>query len=156
MATYYKQRMIEGIVVIVLGLALIVFTPMAVAQSHAMLSQQLSPRTIPTVVGIGLVLTGAALFILSFFGRVKEEPARFSKEGSIRVTVAFLLLVAYGYLFNIVGFVVTSSVFLALFAYVFGARSIPKVVAIAVLCPIAIWIVFESVFNVPLPHGVLF
>jgi putative tricarboxylic transport membrane protein len=156
MATYYKQRLIEGTIIVGIGVTLIVLTPLAVAEAHAMLRQQLSPRFIPTLVGIGLVLTGAALFVLAFFGRVKEQPAQFSREGTIRVVSAFLLLVAYGYLFTIVGFVVTSAVFLALFAYLFGARSIPKVAAITVVCPIAVWLVFERVFNVPLPGGFLF
>jgi len=156
MATYYKQRLIEGIVIAALGVALIVITPLGVAQAHAMLQQQLSPRFIPTAVGIGLVLAGAALFALSFFGRIKEDPAQFSREGTVRVLSAFLLLVAYGYLFNIVGFVVTSAVFVATFAHLFGARSVPKVVTIAVLCPLVVWLVFERAFNVPLPDGFLF
>lgn len=156
MARYYKQRLVEGIVIVAIGVGLLVLTPLGVAEAHAMLRQQLSPRFIPTLVGIGLVLTGAALVVLGFYGRVKEKPAEFSREGTIRVLSAFLLLLAYGYLFNIVGFVVTSAVFLALFAYLFGARSIPKVAAITVLCPIAVWLVFERVFNVPLPGGFLF
>ena len=156
MARYYKQRLVEGIVIVAIGVGLLVLTPLGVAEAHAMLRQQLSPRFIPTLVGIGLVLTGAALVVLGFYGRVKEKPAEFSREGTIRVLSAFLLLLAYGYLFNIVGFVVTSAVFLALFAYLFGARSLPKVAAITVLCPIAVWLVFERVFNVPLPGGFLF
>lgn len=155
MATFYKQRLVEGIVVVALGVGIIVLTPHHVEEAHAML-QQLSPRFVPTVVGIGLVICGAALFVLSFLGKVKEQPAQFTREGTVKVLIAFLLLVVYGYLFNIIGFVVTSAIFLAIYAYLFGARSIPKIAAIVVLCPLVVWQVFESVFNVPLPHGVIF
>jgi len=115
-----------------------------------------SPALIPLAVAIALVATGVAMVAVAVFARTREAPAAVTREGSIRAAGAILLLFAYSFLFSVLGFVFTSAVFFAIFAFVFGARSVVKIGLGAIGLPLTVWLLFEHAFRVPLPHGLLF
>ena len=150
-----RQRLVEGIIFILIGTAVLLLLPVQVAVAPTV-QTRVSPAFLPRVVAIGLIVCGVAMFGLSFLGRTREKAVAFGRVETIRVSAAVLLLVSYAVLFNRVGFVVTSAVFLATFSYVFGARSVLKIGTAAVSVPVAVWLVFEYVLHVPLPHGLLF
>jgi hypothetical protein len=73
-----------------------------------------------------------------------------------RVGLSVILMIVYTVLFPRLGFVVTSGLFVGFYAYLFGSRSILKIAISIIAVPLVIWLFFEVLFRIPLPHGVLF
>lgn len=149
------QRLAEAVVFILIGVAILLLIPSQVAATPSVRTRT-SPAFIPRVVAVLLIAAGVAMLVVAFAGREKQKQATFERQGTMRVVAAMLLLLAYSMLFATVGFVVTSALFLAVFSVMFGARSVFKIAAAAVCVPIVVWLLFEYVFRVPLPHGLLF
>lgn len=138
-----------------IGVAVLLLAPGQISITPTVQTRT-TPALIPNAVAVACIITGLAMVGVAFFGLKTEKPARFEREGTIRVAGSMLLLLAYTHLFSVLGFVVTSAVFLALFSYIFGARSVAKVGLAAAGIPVAVWLLFEHLFRVPLPHGLLF
>lgn len=153
--TPYRQRFGEGIVFIAIGVFILLVLPHQIRVTPAFQTQT-SPRFIPGVVSVLLIITGIAMVAASFFGRIKDKPVDITKTGAIRAVGAMLLLLAYSLLFPVVGFVVTSVIFFVIFAFLFGARSVLRIGLSSIGVSVVVWLVFEHVFRVPLPHGFLF
>ncbi len=140
-----------------LGAAILLLVPSQVQEVPG-LQTQLSAAFIPSVIAVALILVGAGLMGYSFLERARLllRPANLSGGGTLRVGLAVLLLVAYALLFPRLGFVVTSALFVGLYAVMFGSRNPLKIALTLVLVPVVSWLFFELLFRIPLPHGILF
>ena len=116
----------------------------------------MSPSFLPSVLGVAIMIVGLAMIGQSFRKNSEKESLDFSRSGSFRVGLAAVLLIAYTLLFPRLGFVLTSAIFIAVFTYLFGLRSWWKIVLTMVLVPVAVWLFFEKLFRIPLPHGLVF
>ena len=99
--------------------------------------------------GLGLILQG-------FLGVWQEGALAFSLSGIFKVVLAILFLIAYTILFPLFGFVITSTLFFISYAYLFGLHNIIKLVSGGIIASVTVWLFFEKLFNIPLPHGILF
>ena len=70
-----------------------------------------------------------------------------------RVMLIGVLTGAYAGVVAYVGFLISTFIYLLLFGLVVGERRLPRLLLFAVLVPIAIYLVFSTFFNVPLPEG---
>ncbi len=148
----------EGIALALIGGAILLLIPSQIDTAFGM-GAQMSPSFLPTVLGFALILVGLGLVIQAFRNRSvqqdRAEPA-FSRHSFLRVALAAILLIVYTLLFPRIGFVITSGLFIGIFIYLFGARSILKIGLSMVLVPLGVWLFFEKLFRIPLPHGLLF
>jgi putative tricarboxylic transport membrane protein len=149
------RRLIEGGAVVAIGVAILALTPSQVRTIPG-LQTEMSPTFIPTLVAVGLILAGLGLCAQAFLVDAPSGRIDLGRTGLVRVLAAVLLMVAYTILFPRIGFVVTSAVFLGVFTTMFGARSWFKVGLGMVLTPVVVWLFFEQLFRIPLPHGLLF
>ncbi len=112
------------------------------------------------MLGVALMLVGLGLLIQSFRTKDRlpvQEGAEVLSSGSFRIVLlAAMLLIVYTMLFPHLGFLVTSALFVGIFNYLFGARSILKITLNMVLVPVGVWLFFEKLFHIPLPHGLLY
>ena len=108
------------------------------------------------MIAIALMTAGGGMIVLAFLGPVGESPLLLARTELLRVIVSVGLLLAYTYLFSRLGFVLTSAIFIGIFAYLFGSRSVLKIALCMGLIPVAVWLFFEKLFRIPLPHGILF
>jgi putative tricarboxylic transport membrane protein len=115
-----------------------------------------SPSFIPSVVAILLMLLGGGLILQGFLSPRRDQPPDLSRLVVLRVGLSVVLLVVYTILFPRLGFVVTSGLFVGAYAYLFGSRSVLKIALSVVVVPVVIWLFFEVLFRIPLPHGILF
>lgn len=119
------------------------------------------------ILGVLLIL-GAVILVAEGRARIKaggrffERPARFFEENYNKVQFwgTILLLVAYFYLLDKIGFTVCSIIFLILFNTLFGGiknlknpKYILGSVVISVVATLIISILFGTVFNISLPAG---
>jgi putative tricarboxylic transport membrane protein len=115
-----------------------------------------SPSFLPSVLAVLIMAMGAGLILQGFFSSRRDAPPDLSRVVVFRVGASVVLLILYTVVFPRLGFVVTSGIFVGIYAYLFGSRSILKITLSMVAVPVVIWLFFELLFNIPLPHGILF
>ena len=119
------------------------------------------PRTIPYIVGAGLVLTGLWLAFEALTGRstagsTESEDVDLSLPTDWRcIGLLALALIAYLLLIEPAGFVVASAVLFVGAAYAMGSRRYVRDVVIGVLLATALYLLFNRGLGLDLPAGVL-
>jgi putative tricarboxylic transport membrane protein len=142
-----------GLLVILLGLAVV----LQARTFPSMPGQSIGPAFFPTIIGVGLLLTGAAL-ALSRRGRRPPwiEGAEWLRRP--RMLFNFLLvfsdLVFYAVAVTRLGFFITAVLFLGVLMAAFGVPR-GRVLPFALVVTFAIHYAFYSLLRVPLPWGVL-
>lgn len=149
------RSIVEGGAVVVIGSSILILLPSQIATLPG-LQIAVSPGIVPMLAGIGLIIAGSGLVLQSSLTSVTSDPIDLDRTVIIRIVTTVLLLIAYTILFPWLGFLVTSAVFVGFFTYFFGARSWQKIVLLVVLTPIGVWLFFEKLFRIPLPHGLLY
>ncbi len=144
---------------ILIGSTILLLIPSQIDSVSGM-TIRVTPSFLPAVLGFSLMLVGLGLLIQSFRKRTgqqsRENEQVFSLNSFLRVFLAAVLLIVYTLLFPRFGFLVTSALFVGIFIYLFGARSILKISLSMILVPVGVWLFFEKLFHIPLPHGLLF
>jgi putative tricarboxylic transport membrane protein len=151
----YLRRLIEGAVLIGLGALILVLIPSQIRNIPGM-ETDTSPSFLPSVMAILIMIIGAGLILQGFLSSGRDAPQDLSRVVVLRVGLSVVLLILYTVVFPRLGFVVTSGVFVGICAYLFGSRSILKIAISMVAVPVVIWLFFELLFRIPLPHGILF
>jgi putative tricarboxylic transport membrane protein len=130
--------------------------------------QDIGPSVFPTVIGFGLAVCGALIAL--GIGRSFEEqaeadlaahqdprtraPAAQSRLYGLRALVPVALLLFYVAAANTVGFVPIAAVIVFTMAYALGANW-KHGVALALVAPPVIHLLFSKLLRVPLPAGLL-
>ena len=149
------RSIVEGGVVVVIGSSILLLLPSQVTTLPG-LQMAVSPSIIPALVGIGLIVAGLGLVLQSSLSGEVAGRIDWDRTVTIRIVTTVLLLIAYATLFPQLGFVVTSAVFVGFFAFFIGARNWLKITLLVVLTPVGVWLFFEKLFRIPLPHGLLY
>ncbi len=149
------RRLGEGITLTVLAGVILFLVPSQIDRIPGM-ETEVSPFFLPTVLAVAIMAVGIALLAQAFRKNIGEGEKEFPMSGGLRVLVSVLLLIAYTLLFPRLGFLVTSGIFMGIFTYYFGARSILKIGLSMLLVPVCVWLFFEKLFRIPLPHGLIF
>jgi hypothetical protein len=103
---------------------------------------------------IGLGLLGAATWVAAMQLRHWRVRKVFATHGQLRSVFAVLVPMAvYVALIAPLGIYVASVLLIALFMWRHGKHRAPVTAAVAVLVPVALFLVFERWFLVPLPKG---
>jgi putative tricarboxylic transport membrane protein len=151
----YPRRLIEGAVLIGLGALILLLIPSQIQNIPGM-ETETSPSFLPVLLAILIMIMGAGLIVQGFFSSSRDASPDLSRVVVFRVGLSVVLLIVYTVVFPRLGFVVTSGVFVGIYAYLFGSRSILKIGISMVAVPVGIWLFFELLFRIPLPHGILF
>ncbi len=72
------------------------------------------------------------------------------------VLKVLLLIILYVFLLNIIGFFITSALFMAACLFITGYKHRVKMCLFTVLVLVGIYVVFIEYLNIPLPSGILF
>lgn len=149
----------EGVVLILTGSTALLLIPSQIDSVYGV-TVSVTPSFLPAVLGVALMLVGLGLLIQSFRTKDRlpvQEGSEVPSSGSFGIVLlAAILLIVYTMLFPYLGFLVTSALFVGIFNYLFGARSILKITLNMVLVPVGVWLFFEKLFHIPLPHGLLY
>ncbi len=151
----YLRPLIEGAVLIGLGALILILIPSQIRNIPGM-ETATPPSFLPAVLSILIMIVGAGLILQGFLSPRRDAPQDLSRVVVLRVGLSVVLLILYTVVFPRLGFVVTSGVFVGIYAYLFGSRSILKIAISMAAVPVAIWLFFELLFRIPLPHGILF
>ncbi len=113
-----------------------------------------APTLIPWGVATCLLVAAGVQFVRALTGRALTLEERLTGSNRRRVIIAVLLTGGYAALVSYVGFLVTTFLYLALFGLAAGERRWVRLIAFAVTVPIAIYLIFATILNVPLPAGI--
>lgn len=119
------------------------------------------PKIIPTGITVLGMIFCAALFVRSFFMKYSDDGKKLDgeqKAAMVKVVLSSGMLIAYVFLIRMIGFYVTSFVFMNVFAYVVDTEKhkwwMYPVVALGMMA--VIYGIFGAFLKVPLPTGILF
>jgi putative tricarboxylic transport membrane protein len=112
-----------------------------------------APTLIPRGVSACLLLAGGLLLVRALRGKADELEVPLVGANRRRVVLIGLLTGAYAGVVAYAGFLISTFIYLLLFGLIVGERRLPRLLLFAVLVPVAIYLVFSTVFNVPLPEG---
>jgi hypothetical protein len=112
-----------------------------------------APTLIPW--GVAMCLLGAAGMLLgkALGGRALAVAGKLSGAERRRIIGAALLAGAYVFSVSKIGFIITTFFFLLFFGLVLGERRWLRLILFAALTPVAIYMIFSTILNVPLPPG---
>ena len=124
------------------------------------------PATFPQIMCIGMMIFTVILLLQSVLKLKKADPEDPMMEaaGSINalknkgVQAALLVIVlciAYAALFEVLGYVLVSTLLAAAIMWLIGKRDVKQVVLVSVLVPLLMWFVFDKLLTVNIPMGVL-
>ena len=148
-----KRQFWEGFVIVALGAGILALIPSQV-RGFIGLETALSPAFLPTLMGIGLLIAGSLIIILSLFNKTqKTKELKINVNDLKKIIIAVIILLLYAFLFPIIGFLTTSVIFIGILSFLCGQRNYIKILVLMVLMPALVWMLFEIIFSIPLPHG---
>ena len=146
---------------IIVSIVLIVFTGF-----YAYLISQLPARNLPNTLGSAfmpwllaslLFILAAGLLLTNAIGGTREtsNPKVSLKEG---LSVIFLTFIVYLYVkaIQLFGFITITPLFLAALMLISGARKWKEILLVSIFSTLGIYLFFQKIFKVILPHGTLF
>jgi hypothetical protein len=147
------SEIIGGIFWLLFG---ILFTILATGYQFGSVTQP-GPGFLP--LGVGLLLIALSLIILGQglkFFKNREAVVPFSKPGGLKkVAYIVLLLLVLGFLFEEVGLLVTVFLLLALSMLVAELKSWKKIIFVALVTTLGVYILFVLLLSQQLPRGFL-
>lgn len=107
----------------------------------------------PRLVTVCMIISGVLLIVRALLSK-KEHAARSRIDSRfvfslVGLTISFIL---YVYLFEKLGFILTTGLLLFFAMYVFGSKKILLNAVLSVVTSIAIYYVFTIIFKIPLPR----
>ena len=124
------------------------------------------PATFPQIMCIGMMIFTVILLIQSVFKLKKadDEDPMMEAAGSINIiknkgvqagVLVIVLCLAYAALFEVLGYVLASTIIAAIIMWLIGKRDVKQIALVSVLVPLAMWLVFYKLLTVNIPMGVL-
>ena len=116
--------------------------------------EPVGPRAFPWLLLGGLALAG--VYLLLFEGKKNEstEPFFTDKKIAIKILLCIVNFLIYAALFETIGFILSSLIFSYGLARLYGATLLQTWLGMTVLV-LSLYGLFEYIFDVPLPLGLL-
>jgi len=124
------------------------------------------PATFPQIMAIGMMIFTVVLLVQSIIKLQKMDPNDpmtqpaaslnlLKNKGVQAAAFVILLCIAYAALFEVLGYVLISTIVAAIIMIQIGKRDVKQIVLVSVLVPLAMWLVFYKLLTVNIPMGVL-
>lgn len=112
----------------------------------------------PRVLGIAIIFVAALLILTTIIGKKKlpEHLIDIRSKGFFQVLETFGLMILFAFGLNLIGFLLSSLIFVVLMMLIMGVRSVKKICISSVAITLSIYLIFSQFLNVVLPRGKLF
>lgn len=142
---------------VIIGIFLIFFAVGIFVMSNPLPTQS---ATFPRIVASIMILL-SVLLIVSGMKKAKQYDEEQATESNIK-DVAYQnvlkgggMILLYILLMPMLGFFVSTSIFIASFMFVFKERSVKKILLTVITLDVFIYLIFVAQLNVPLPQGLI-
>ena len=112
-----------------------------------------SPTLIPRGVAACVLFAALILLYRALKGRSLPLEGRLKGKDLYRVSAVVILTGGYVFFVERLGFMGTTFLYMSLFTLVLGERRWHRLVLFAAIVPIAAYMIFNTILNVPLPRG---
>ena len=124
------------------------------------------PASFPQIMCIGMMVFTIILLVQSILKvmKAKEDDPLMEPSASINVfknkgvqaaVLVIVLCAAYAALFEVLGYVLASTIVDAIIMWLIGKRDIKQIALVSILVPLLMWFVFYKLLTVNIPMGVL-
>ena len=124
------------------------------------------PASFPQIMCIGMMVFTVILLVQSILKimKAKEDDPLMEPSASINVfknkgvqaaVLVIVLCAAYAALFEVLGYVLASTIVAAIIMWLIGKRDIKQIALVSILVPLLMWFVFYKLLTVNIPMGVL-
>jgi len=117
----------------------------------------LGPSFFPSVLAVGLGILSLTLLALALGGKSRPaaDPFNLKDPGVQRTGVSLLAIIVYCKLLGVLGFIITSSLYLFGLMYLLRRRDYPLMAAVSVGVTLLIYAIFNRLLDISLPAGLL-
>ena len=152
MRSHRKCDIVAGSVIALLG-AVAVY---AASQIKGDVDERLPPRTLPYIVGILLLFSGAALSFKSLRATGTDSDVGWpERDGWIRIGVNLLLLALYVALIGVAGMPIATFLYVAATIWYLDRKRIVGALVTGVCSSLVVYFLFMKLLELPLPMGFL-
>ena len=124
------------------------------------------PATFPQIMCIGMLIFTVILLIQSLLKLKKADPEDPMMEAAASINIlknkgvqaaafVIVLCIAYAALFEVLGYVLASTIVAAVIMWLIGKRDVKQIALVSILVPLLMWFVFYKLLTVNIPMGVL-
>lgn len=142
-----KADFIASIIMLFIGIYVLI----EVSNFRKISSLDIGPAFFPKILGILLIIF-ALLISFKAIKKNNNEKINFVNKNLIIVLLSIIL---YCVLFNVIGFVISSTIMLAFLMRIMGSDKWIKTIITSFVIVIVIYFIFKMLLNVPLPWGIL-
>lgn len=144
-----------GLIIAVIGF---LYTVQAYMMPRAAVGNPMAPVIYPLILGVFLTLCSCILFLKEYYKGEKdkelnEEQKKNKKEVNKLIGLTCIAGIVYALLFNRIGYVLSTIIFLGTIMYALNGKSTwKKNTLVAVGFSIVVYYIFSSLLAIPLPR----
>jgi putative tricarboxylic transport membrane protein len=155
--TTRKINIVVAVIAILIGSGTLFLLPSQVSEETiTAITDTNSPAFFPIISVFLVILCGLVLFLKTItLDRPSDKPATMIPYPGF-LLVMFIIFTSYALLIQRIGMITASVLMIPAMAYMLGYRKVITTIAVAVLVPLILFILFEKFLLIILPHGVLF
>jgi len=112
-----------------------------------------SPSLIPRGVAACVLFAAGMLLFRALTGRSLPLESRLKGKDLQRVSLVAILTGGYVFIVQRLGFIATTFSYMLFFVWLLGERRWPYLILFAIIVPVAVYVIFDTLLNVPLPQG---
>ncbi|WP_052256821.1 tripartite tricarboxylate transporter TctB family protein [Salinicoccus sp. YB14-2] len=139
---------------ITLAIILILFSIIGFIASNSFADEAdfYGPAFFPRLIFILLFVFAIMMVLESILKRkLKVEEQVFSKKMLLNALLLILTIFGYILLFNFIGFLISSILFLFASQVIFNVKNKIMLIGVSVVIPFILYFIFSNLFNIPLP-----
>lgn len=142
-----KGNIVVSIIMLILG-GFVLYTT---ASFPAGSGNVVGPGFFPRIIAIGLLILGGVLFIQNTIIKSEDKELKVFKKENMKSYLVMLITLVYLIAMSMVGFVISSIVYLIILMIMYGIENKAKAVINSVLIVGIVYVVFNNLLSVPLP-----
>ena len=114
------------------------------------------PNFFPQALASMMFLASVALIIQALRGKALKDLEAMNKQGFIRATVTLVIAIGYVFLMKVIGFYLSTILFLFVVMMYLGQKKLWIRIAVSVLVATAVYSLFQYFLKIPLPEGIFY
>ncbi len=107
----------------------------------------------PFYIGVIMFIVSAATFIIKLLNRSGEHGNFVDRSQFKQVLQVLIPTIVFVGLISVLGIYLSAAIFITFFMWWLGKYSLPRILPVALLVPLFLFVMFEIWFLVPLPKG---
>ncbi|WP_112322839.1 tripartite tricarboxylate transporter TctB family protein [Oceanibium sediminis] len=155
----FSADMAVAVAAFAVGTGILLLLPVQISGARlADVSNMDSPAFFPILSGVFLILCGATLAVQSHLRGAPEDTGPFflGRDGIVRLLSIAALLVVYVIAIRTIGMVISSMALILVMAPLLNYRNVRLILLSALFFPVCVYLLFEKVLRILLPHGWIF